>query len=154
MYFNLWPFEWGKRDWVKGELSIVGNVLQYGPSTPNNRWLFQSRGPIDFHMRDNLHFNKEQESVEDHWHRQVPMPSNFEFQSDQQKELIESSRHFMAAPSVWPEGLVPIPAAETRDAVLHNVGARPWDRDAVDLRLIEEARSGGGSRIDSQSEVP
>ena len=34
-----------------------------------------------------------------------------------------------------------------------DVGARPWDRDAVDRRLVEEARTGGGKIIDSENEV-
>jgi hypothetical protein len=36
---------------------------------------------------------------------------------------------------------------------LANAGARPWDRDAVDRRLLDEARAGGGKIIDFESEV-
>ena len=38
-------------------------------------------------------------------------------------------------------------------AVLASAGARPWARDAIDARLIAEARDGGGKVIDSQDEV-
>ena len=52
---------------------------------------------------------------------------------------------------VWP--LTVQPASEVLDAVLASAGARPADRDAVDRRLVDEVRSGGGRIIDSQSEV-
>lgn len=37
--------------------------------------------------------------------------------------------------------------------MLANAGARPWDRDAVDTRLLEEARTGRGWMIDYETEV-
>jgi hypothetical protein len=57
------------------------------------------------------------------------------------------------APLSWPSGLVAKPADQTAAWVLAQVGARPWDRDAVDRRLVEEARTGGGKIIDFESEV-
>ena len=53
----------------------------------------------------------------------------------------------------WLEGFAARPAAETADWVLVNAGARPWSRDAVDRRLVEEARTGGGRIVDSEQEV-
>jgi len=40
--------------------------------------------------------------------------------------------------------------ADVVEWVLSDVGARPWDRDAVDRRLLEEARAGQGRVIDSK----
>jgi hypothetical protein len=31
-----------------------------------------------------------------------------------------------------------LPAAAVRDSVLRDVGARPWDRDAIDQRLLRQ----------------
>ena len=59
----------------------------------------------------------------------------------------------MDQPPSWPENLTARPAAEVRDWVFATVGARPWDRDAVDRRLVEEARTGGGRIIHFESEV-
>ena len=56
-------------------------------------------------------------------------------------------------PPVWPPRLKARPASETQAWVLADAGARPWERDAVDRRLIEEARTGGGRIIDFESEV-
>ncbi|KAF7598016.1 MAG: hypothetical protein CGU28_15360 [Candidatus Dactylopiibacterium carminicum] len=45
------------------------------------------------------------------------------------------------------------PASAVREWVLENAGARPWDRDEIDRRLIAQIRAGEGRIIDSQDEV-
>lgn len=57
------------------------------------------------------------------------------------------------APPFWPSRLKARPASETAAWVLAHVGARPWERDAIDRRLLDEARRGGGKIIDYESEV-
>ena len=37
--------------------------------------------------------------------------------------------------------------------VLANAGARPWDRDDIDRRILENAIEGRGKHIDSETEV-
>ncbi|WBY09359.1 hypothetical protein PIB19_08635 [Sphingomonas sp. 7/4-4] len=37
--------------------------------------------------------------------------------------------------------------------MLAEAGARPWDRDAVDKRIVAEVRSGKGRVIDDEREV-
>jgi hypothetical protein len=54
---------------------------------------------------------------------------------------------------VWPTGLVAEPVNQVNSNVLTNVGARPADRDAVDIRIINDVINGTGSIIDSQDEV-
>jgi len=56
-------------------------------------------------------------------------------------------------PPIWVSGYSPRPSFEAKDYVLQNVGARPWDRDSVDDRIINDVINGTGSIIDSQSEV-
>ena len=46
-----------------------------------------------------------------------------------------------------------LPAAEVQDAVIRNAGARPWDRDAVDARIVANAIEGRGGVINSEQEV-
>jgi hypothetical protein len=46
-----------------------------------------------------------------------------------------------------------LPAAEVQDAVIRNAGARPWDRDAVDARIVANAIEGRGGVIDSEQDV-
>ena len=56
-------------------------------------------------------------------------------------------------PPLWPEGLTPLPADEVEIAVLNQVGARPWDRDYHDARLVADVAEGRGWIIDSQEDV-
>ncbi len=44
------------------------------------------------------------------------------------------------APPVWPNNYITMTAKEAKAYVLSNVGARPADRDAVDARLIDDAK--------------
>jgi len=37
--------------------------------------------------------------------------------------------------------------------VLKNAGARPWDRDSVDVRILADTAEGRGEIIDSQNQV-
>jgi hypothetical protein len=58
-----------------------------------------------------------------------------------------------SSPPVWVSPLT-VRASGTVEAwVLANAGARPADRDAVDARIVNEVRTGGGRIIDSQAEV-
>jgi len=51
---------------------------------------------------------------------------------------------FVEAPPIWFDALQPLKAADVEDAVLDDVGARPWDRDATDKRIVAEVRSRTG----------
>lgn len=53
----------------------------------------------------------------------------------------------------WSPELVAHPAVEVKSRVLANAGARPWDRDEVDRRIVSEVRNGQGRIIDSEQEV-
>ena len=52
-----------------------------------------------------------------------------------------------------PFGVKPLPAAAVQDAVIRNAGARPWDRDKVDIRIVADTIEGRGKIIDSEDEV-
>jgi hypothetical protein len=51
---------------------------------------------------------------------------------------------FVEAPPIWFDDIQVLEAAKVMDAVLEDVGARPWDRDATDKRIIEEVRNSTG----------
>jgi hypothetical protein len=46
-----------------------------------------------------------------------------------------------------------MPAAKVKEFVAKNVGARPWDRDPIDERIIRTALEGRSKVIDSEQEV-
>jgi hypothetical protein len=59
----------------------------------------------------------------------------------------------MEQPPVWWTGLTVHPAAEVERWVLENAGARPWDRDGHDVRVLADAAEGRGKIIDNEAEV-
>jgi hypothetical protein len=54
---------------------------------------------------------------------------------------------------VWPQGFQAIDAWRVEAKVLLNAGARPWDRDAVDRRIVQDVRHGTGRVIDDEKDV-
>lgn len=51
----------------------------------------------------------------------------------------------VSSPPVWIGMIPPYPAKEVPEKVLAAAGARPWDRDATDRRIVAEVRSRGGA---------
>jgi hypothetical protein len=58
----------------------------------------------------------------------------------------------LARPSL-PFNVKLLRAADAQDAVIRNVGARPWDRDPIDARIVADTIEGRGEIIDDQSQV-
>jgi hypothetical protein len=56
-------------------------------------------------------------------------------------------------PPIWVDGFTAMDSGLVEDFVLSNAGARPTDRDSVDLRVIQSIRDGTGQIIDSQDDV-
>jgi hypothetical protein len=144
--FGLVAQEWEGHPWERGILVVVGNVARKGPSSAAELAFFESRGPCDAYLKDNLFLDAAGK----------PLAATRRFR-DAQSRLTDldprSEGRSLDRPPFWPTGVKARPAAETAAWVLANAGARPWDRDAVDRRLIEEARTGGGKIIHFESEV-
>lgn len=137
--YRLVASEWEGHPFVTGQMALVGNVFQHGPNTPPTVPLlsYEGDGPLELFARDNQAFDK----------------------SGQARVLI-AVRHVkpeelrsLDAPPLWPKGLEALPADQVRKHVLATAGARPWDRDEVDRRIVQEVASGSGQIIDSQEEV-
>lgn len=146
MQFALNPGEWEGHAWQRGSMAIVGNVARRGPSTAREIAFLEAFGPLDVHLRDNRFLDA----------AGAALPVTV-LRRDRTRGLIphaaDSEVQEVKAPPSWPAGLTARPADETPAWVLANAGARPWDRDAVDRRLLEEARTGGGKIINFESEV-
>jgi hypothetical protein len=54
---------------------------------------------------------------------------------------------------LWHNTIEGLKAGEVKEHVLANAGARPWDRDEIDTRIIETARKGTGKIINSEADV-
>jgi pectate lyase len=137
MHYGLVGTEWGKHEYVTGKVSVVGNVMEYGPSTSKTPPLFRFgyTGPVEVYLEDNI--------AKDKSNRDVPMLGG---------DNLNLCKQVDQKP-VWPEGLRPLPASQVKEYVAKNAGARPWNRDAIDERIVREALGRTGKIIDSEQEV-
>lgn len=140
IHYNLAPEEWGTVPFEVGKMSVVGNVLRAGPSTPTDHLAFMmigGAGDVEYYGHDNIAVDQVGEPLR-MFGRYTTAPAR----------IIEMRR-----PPVWWEGLAPIPAEQVQVSVLSQVGARPWDRDQRDVLLIAEVAEGRGEIIDHEREV-
>ncbi len=160
MQFGHVPSQWTGRAIQRAALTMAGNVVHKGPGTAAEIAFFEiwpDYAPCDFYLHDNVLLDATGRSlpavasVRDRQqpraapggapsgasggeYRLVPFQPNAEMQQ-------------VATPPVWPPRLKARPAGETAAWVLANAGARPWDRDALDLKLIADAKSGRGKLL-------
>lgn len=140
IHYNLAPEEWGTVPFEVGKMSVVGNVLRAGPSTPTDHLAFMmigGAGDVEYYGLDNIAVDQVGEPIR-MFGRYTTSPAR----------IIEVPR-----PPVWWEGLTPIPAVDVQRSVLSTAGARPWDRDMRDVLLIAEVAEGRGEIIDHERQV-
>lgn len=136
--YTLVEDEWGSRAYQSGQMAIVGNVFKYGADTPPSTPLVFSSGvgSCELFTRDNMALDQ----------RGQPVP-----------ELGGKLENFVrkAEPPLWPPGFEA--EAEAASTVIERVareaGARPWDRDVIDQRIVNQAVRGESRVIDSEAEV-
>ncbi len=113
-------------------MAIVGNVLSSGADTRVRLPLFSTNGtPCEVCLKDNLAFDQAGKPV----------------------RLTSGKYTATDSPPCWPQGLLCLPASDVRKYVLDNAGARPWDRDAIDRRIVQQVRDGTSRIPDSEREV-
>jgi hypothetical protein len=114
-------------------------VFRAGPSTesPIAFLMLGGHGDLEYYGRDNI--------AVDRIGGPLPMFGRY---GTGRARLIEADE-----PPVWWEGLEVLPAKEVGRWVLENAGARPWDRDPHDIRVLADTAEGRGRIIDSESEV-
>lgn len=139
VHYNLMPLEWAGQPYVAGELSAVGNVLRGGPSTDAELPFLMLGGDGDL-----LYYAKDNLAVDKHG---KPLPA-FGRYGETQAKLIAAKR-----PVSWWSGLSILPARDIETHVLALAGARPWDRDAHDIRVLFFIAEGRGEILDDESEV-
>lgn len=138
MQYALNPGEWGSHEWQRGSMALIGNVAHCGPSTGKQVAFLDASGPCDVHLADNLYFNAKGEA----------MPAEVKTAAKPLNDV-----RISGTPPSWPSSLTARPAEKTAEWVLANAGARAWERDKTDRRLIKEARTGSGKIINFESEV-
>ena len=139
IHYNLMDLEWTGKPFQPGELSAVGNVFRAGFSTlPDTTFLsIGGAGDLDYYGRDNIAVGRTGEP------RKM-----FGRYTTTSATIIQVKQ-----PPVWPAGLQVLPANQVETYVLRNAGARPWDRDADDLRVTFDVAEGRGKIIDDENQV-
>jgi hypothetical protein len=119
--------------------SVVGNVYLRGVNSPTGRpiRIYSGVKPGSlFYISDNS------------WDRAAVPSDPWSLVQNE-----EGSAVVAATPPIWIPGLVVLPNANVESWVLSYAGARPVDRDAVDLRIVQEVRTKTGRIIDHPSDV-
>jgi len=139
VHYNLIAEEWGTEPYQTGQVVLIGNVLRAGPSTPADLALFMlgGSGDVELYADDNIAVDR----------LGRPLPAEGRYTTARASIL-----HLENAPPL-PEGVTPMPASAVQDAVIRAAGARPWERDAIDRRIMADAIEGRGAIIDSEQEV-
>lgn len=139
IHYHLNDRLWQKRPPVTGRADVVGNVLRHGADTLAGLALvrFVGNGDLDLHESDNLAFDREGK----------PLAVVYEDNRYGGKIIPRKS------PVHWPAGLRARPASATEEEVLREAGARPWDRDEIDQRIVRQVRERSARVIDSEQQV-
>jgi len=138
VHYNLQGLEWGDVPPETGEMIMIGNVMRAGPSTAEGLpfFILGGDGDVKIRVEDNI--------VVDKWGKELPMSgrnttSRADVKPSQELEL--------------PAGVEILSAKDVERYVLKNAGARPWDRDKHDVRVLADTAEGRGEIIDSQDQV-
>ncbi len=113
-------------------LVAVGNVLWWGPDTPAGMPMISlaaDKGEV--YSQDNIALDREGKAA----------------------LVVGGKPKILKDRPFWPAGLVAMPAKDAAEHVLKHAGAFPACRDAIDSRIIENARKRAGKVIDSQQDV-
>ncbi|MSU24992.1 MAG: pectate lyase [Opitutus sp.] len=130
---------WHDRQFELGKMELVGNVLRGGADTRVGLSLLtlEGIGDLELHAVDNVALAADG--------KPAPLTS---LAKGATGKILER-----AGPVHWPPGLKARPSALVEESVLRDAGARPWDRDAIDRRIVQQARDRTGRIIDSEEQV-
>lgn len=138
LHYNLIAEEWGDRKPLIGRMVAIGNVMRAGPSTPADVafMMLGGSGSLEWYAEDNV--------AVDRMGRPLPLTGRY---TTGHAEYLPIDRPAL------PEGVQVLPTVEVQDTVIRNAGARPWDRDPVDARIVANVIEGRGAIIDSERDV-
>ena len=134
-HYNLHANEWAGHDFVAGDVQVTRNVFLGGPSTDTKTAAFMlgGDGALNLDVADNIALKADGAKMEmtGRFGNATPlMTLKAHMFVDREAEL----RAHMAR-------------------VLETCGARAWERDPIDARIVASVKAGTGRIIDSESEV-
>ena len=139
VHYNLMALEWVGHDYVTGQITAVGNVMRGGNDTdPKLPFLMLGGdGDLDYYGKDNLAVDRHGEALPE-----------FGRYGETRAQLIRAK-----APLAPIEGYRILPVRDVETSVLATAGARPWARDAEEIRVLFFVAEGRGEVIDDEKEV-
>jgi len=137
VHYNLIGHEWGTNAYQTGNVALLGNVYRQGPDTRAQVPLFSlgGDGDVDLYLEDNL--------AQDRHGQPVPMIGRY---TTGQTRIRQTTNPLL------PGGLHRVPAASLERELTHKAGARPWDRDPVDLKQLSDIAEDRGKIIHSENQ--
>lgn len=141
VHYNLLANEWQGHPFVNGRLTLIGNAYRQGPDTPRDTALFMlgGQGDIELYLQDNLAFDA----------GGAPVAQLGGYIASGAAKVLPVTRPYLPASPLRIQ-----PASLVEQDLPRAAGARPWDRDAIDARLLAEMARGRGRIIDSELETP
>ena len=139
VHYNLMALEWLDRPYEVGKMSVVGNVMRGGPSTAEGLpfMMLGGDGDVEYYGKDNVAVDRNG--------KELPMFGRY---GHTKAKLIQVSQ-----PPTWPAGLPVLPSGEVETHVMSRVGARPWDRDDDDNRVLFFIPEGRGQIVNDEKDV-
>ncbi|MET0893141.1 MAG: hypothetical protein ABWY01_06190 [Pseudoxanthomonas sp.] len=138
-HYNLIAEEWIGHDYENGQMVLRGNVVRAGPSTKELAFfMIGGSGDVDLYAEDNLLLDR----IGNKTIQQIGTYTAAPVKVNQ-----------LESPPVLPFGVVLMGSSQVQDSVIEQAGARPWDRDLVDRRIVADVIEGRGEIIDSQEQV-
>lgn len=139
IHYNLMANEWGDKPFQTGRMTVIGNALRGGHDTAPGLPLVMlgGHGDLDLYLQGNL--------AQDLHGKALPQVGRYTSGT--------AAINVAKQPLDLPPRLPISPAAGLERDLLTHVGARPWDRDAHDVRILADIAEGRGHVIDSETEV-
>lgn len=139
VHYNLMNLEWVGHDYVTGQITAIGNVMRGGNDTDAGLpfLMLGGDGDLQYYGKDNI-------AVDRHGN---PLPE-FGRYGETRAEMIRAK-----APLAPVAGYDILPTRDVETSVLATAGARPWARDAEEIRILFFVAEGRGDIIDDEKEV-
>ena len=139
VHYNLMNLEWVGHDYVTGQITAIGNVMRGGNDTDEGLpfLMLGGDGDLQYYGKDNI-------AVDRHGN---PLPE-FGRYGETRAELIRAK-----APLAPVADYDVLPTRDVETSVLATAGARPWARDAEEIRILFFVAEGRGDIIDDEKQV-